>query len=115
MRASGMNLETVTEGEPPADALLALTSHRLLGESLTNALKHGDLDHPVTVAQDWRDGYHLTVRNRVRDGAAGTGTGNGIAGMTERASVAGGRLVSRPTGDEWVVDAYFPAAQEDSP
>lgn len=115
MRASGMNLENVTEGEPSPDALLALTSYRLLGESLTNALKHGDLDHPVTVVQDWRDGYHLTVRNRLRPGAAGTGTGNGIAGMTERASVAGGRLVSRGTGDEWVVDAYFPAAQEDSP
>ena len=41
-------------------------AQRLLAESLTNSLKHGDLAAPVEVDEDWRDGYRLVVRNRVR-------------------------------------------------
>ena len=54
-----------------ASGLLAVTAQRLLAESLTNALKHGDLSHPVEVEEDWRDGYRLVVRNRVRGRRAG--------------------------------------------
>ena len=61
-----MDVRLVEHGEPSASGLLAVTAQRLLAESLTNALKHGDLAHPVEVEEDWRDGYRLVVRNRVR-------------------------------------------------
>lgn len=108
MRASGMHLELTQDGEPSEDALLALTAYRLLGESLTNALKHGDLTHPVQVSQDWRDGYRLTVRNRIGSPGSALGTGTGIAGMNERAVVAGGLLHARRDGADWVVEAHIP-------
>ena len=43
MRASGMDVRLVEHGDPSASGLLAVTAQRLLAESLTNALKHGDL------------------------------------------------------------------------
>ncbi|MBD2760158.1 two-component sensor histidine kinase [Yimella sp. cx-573] len=110
MRASGMNLEVTSEGDMKDDTLLALTASRLLGESLTNALKHGDLAQPVVVEQDWREGYRLRVSNAIdRDRTDDAlGTGHGITGMLERADLAGGRLTARPWGATWVVEATIP-------
>lgn len=106
MRASGMTIEVAEQGTAPSSTLVALTTQRLLGEALTNALKYGDLDAPVRVVQDWRDGARLEVRNRVdrrRAPAEGRGTGHGLVGMSERAALAGGTLSAGPEGDEWVV------------
>ena len=66
MRASGMDVRLVEHGDPSASGALAVAAQRLLAESLTNALKHGDLGDSVEVEEDWRDGYRLVVRNRVR-------------------------------------------------
>ena len=111
MRASGMELHVVEHGEPSASPLLAVTAQRLLAESLTNALKHGDLDHPVEVEEDWRDGYGLAVRNRVRGSSApAPGTGHGLPGMRDRASSAGGTFEAGVDGSCWVVRAALPEA-----
>ena len=128
MRASGMELEVVEVGARDDSPLVALTAHRLFSESLTNALKHGDLDAPVRVEQDWTDGYRLTVTNRMRASRMGkdpdlgptsssghtssrpSGTGHGILGMAERTTVAGGTFSSRAEGDLWVVRAHVPAS-----
>ncbi|GGB86414.1 hypothetical protein N798_04215 [Knoellia flava TL1] len=109
MRASGMDLRMSETGPAEVSPLVALTAYRLLGESLTNALKHGDLTRPVEVNVDWTDGYRLRVTNTV--GATEPplpGGGHGIAGMTERALVAGGTLASARHGDRWVVEAHLP-------
>ncbi|KGN36777.1 histidine kinase [Knoellia subterranea KCTC 19937] len=117
MRASGMDLELVERGERDDSPLLALTAHRLLGESLTNALKHGDLDQPVRAEIDWTDGYRLTVTNHVsgvdlpdrdRSGRA-VPSGHGLVGMAERTTVAGGTFSAGREGDLWVVRAHVPA------
>ncbi|SDO74341.1 Signal transduction histidine kinase [Pedococcus dokdonensis] len=117
MRTSGMDLRVEEHGERDESPLVALTAHRLLAESLTNALKHGDLRAPVRVEQDWTDGYRLTVTNRLRDqppGSAGggaalpTGTGHGLVGMAERTTVAGGTFRAGPEGGSWVVRVQVP-------
>ena len=130
MRASGMDLQLRELGERDASPLLALTAHRLLGEALTNALKHGDLTAPVEVEQDWTDGYRLTVTNRLpgdhssaaraepraepradRYGAAqdeSRHSGHGLVGMAERTTVAGGTFHAGAQGGEWVVCAHVP-------
>lgn len=106
MQLTGMQIRHERTGDPSDSPMIALTTYRLLAEALTNALKHGDLRRPVTVAEDWTDGYQLHVANTV--GAQGDGTGHGIIGMTERATIAGGRLDARRVGAEWVVDAAIP-------
>lgn len=111
MRASGMDLRAAVHGSPDGSPGLVLAAQRLLGESLTNALKHGDLAHPVVVDEDWREGYRLEVRNRLRGSVrlSPTGTGHGLAGMRERTARGGGTLTAGPEGDDWVVTAELPA------
>lgn len=104
MRAAGMDLRLVRHGEPHPGG------RRLLGEALTNALKHGDLAHPVVVEEDWRDGYRLVVRNRVRGGAAAPGTGSGLTGLQERVARTGGSFSAGRDGTDWVLVAEVPPA-----
>lgn len=112
MRASGMEVELAESGTPDESPLLALTAHRLLAESLTNALKHGDLTRPVMVGIDWTDGYALTVRNGIptRSDAAKPPGGHGLVGMGERAAVAGGTFAAGPEDGDWVVRAHIPTS-----
>lgn len=109
MRLTGMDIQEQRTGRPPSSSLIALTAYRLLSEALTNALKHGDLRHPVRLEQDWAGGYRLHVVNTV--GTPGDGTGHGIIGMMERAAISGGHLESRRAGDKWIVDAVIPDPQ----
>ena len=108
MCASGMDVRVAEHGEPSGSGALAVAAQRLLAESLTNALKHGDLGHPVEVDEDWRDGYRLVVRNRVRGSAGGPGTGHGVAGMRERVDLAGGTFAAGAAGGTWTVSAALP-------
>jgi signal transduction histidine kinase len=122
MRSSGMDLRVRDLGTRDESPLLALTAHRLLGEALTNALKHGDLAAPVHVEQDWTDGYRLSVTNRVRadapGSAAGAGRGpgghgaggHGLTGMAERTTVVGGSFVAGERDGAWVLEAHVPRA-----
>ena len=107
LRASGMDLRVAEWGAPPASGALAVAAHRLLSESLTNALKHGDLAHPVEVEEDWRAGYRLVVRNRLHRSSA-AGTGHGVAGMRERVRLVGGRFQAGAEGDTWTLHAVLP-------
>lgn len=113
MRASGMDVEVSEVGSRDDSPLVALTSHRLLGESLTNALKHGDLSTPVQVEVDWTDGYRLSVTNHVSGSApADPSGGHGLVGMAERTHVAGGAFSAGREGDVWVVKVHIPAYAE---
>jgi signal transduction histidine kinase len=110
MRASGMDVRLVEHGDPTSSGALAVAAQRLLAESLTNALKHGDLAHPVDVEEDWRAGYRLVVRNRVRASSPGSGlgTGHGVEGMRDRVELAGGRFEAGRSDDTWTVRAELP-------
>jgi signal transduction histidine kinase len=110
MRASGMDVRLVEHGDPSASGALAVAAQRLLAESLTNALKHGDLGHPVEVEEDWRGGYRLVVRNRVRGSSSVPGTGHGVAGMRERVELAGGTFAAGASGETWTVAAVLPGS-----
>jgi signal transduction histidine kinase len=108
MRASGMDLQLERRGSAPT-GLLEMTGRQLLAEALTNVLKHGDLDRPVVVVEDWRDGFRLRVSNAVRASSPEDGQGHGLVGMAERASLVRGTLVAERRGEEWVVEARVPA------
>jgi signal transduction histidine kinase len=72
-------------------------AYRIVQEGLTNARKHArGAAVDVRLAGAPGDGLTIEVRNRLPVGAAVAadipGTGTGIVGLAERASLAGGRL-----------------------
>ena len=110
MRASGMDVRLERHGGPTPAGLLEMTTRRLLTESLTNALKHGDLSQPVEVAEDWSDGYRLRVTNAAA-ASNGDDPGHGLVGMAERIALAGGTLTAERQGDRWVLAAHVPGSR----
>ena len=88
-------------------------AYRIVQEGLTNARKHAH-GAAVEVSVDGAEGKGLTieVRNRLPVGVAATaipGTGTGIVGLAERASLAGGRLEhGRTSSGDWRLWAWLP-------
>jgi signal transduction histidine kinase len=112
MRASGMDLHFERHGHPAPSGLLTMATLRVMAESLTNALKHGDLTSPVHVSEDWRHGYRLRVANAVARPPAPDAerpvAGHGLLGMAERMTLVGGTLRAGRDGNEWVVEVDVP-------
>jgi len=114
VRAAGVALridvDPAPPGEPPAAIQLAV--FRILQEALTNALRHGEAG-PVAVSLAWRpDRVDIEVRNALRPrdrlAAPGPSVGHGLIGMTERASLVGGRLTAAAQAGDFVVAATLP-------
>ena len=112
MRAAGLSIDSsigTDEMSLGAGAYLAL--YRIAQESLTNALRHGNPNEPVTVAiSSDAAGVELTVRNSVVPGPpAAESSGHGVAGMKERAGLSGGTCTTTSDGSSWTVSAWLPA------
>jgi signal transduction histidine kinase len=116
LRASGLRVARETSGAPlPLGTAQQLAVYRIVQESLTNALRHADTAQEAVVRFDWTPyGLDLTVTSSLADEKAkpASGPAHGIAGMTERAVLVGGRLTAGPDGDRWVVRAWLPAWPE---
>jgi len=99
------------EGDPgrlPTTTQLAV--YRIVQESLTNAWKHGEPGSPVHASLVYRpDTVEITVVNRrADDGTRGPGTGHGLVGMRERATMTGGTMTAGPRGDDFTVAVRMP-------
>ncbi|MFA4841159.1 MAG: histidine kinase [Agrococcus sp.] len=89
--------------------LADIAAYRIVQESLTNALRHGGSDIEVTVGLTWTGpGLTLAVSSPIHDRTALRPAGRGIAGMHERARIAGGSLEIDTAGDRFVVSAHLP-------
>ncbi len=93
-------------------AAIGRTAYRIAQEGLTNARKHAPgAEVTVTVAGAPGEGLALSVRNPPPPGDVPDvpGSGQGLIGLTERASLAGGRLThgGGPDGS-FTVDAWLP-------
>ncbi|MEZ0070806.1 signal transduction histidine kinase [Planotetraspora sp. GP83] len=104
-RRAGMRVELRDQGVRLSEVPDAVgrAAYRIVQEGLTNARKHAP-GQPVTVLVSGTRGAELVVevRNPLHSGPAalaGTGAGAGLAGLAERASLAGGRLECRETAD----------------
>jgi len=114
-RAAGMHVRYDRRLPDPASvpAAVGRNTYRIVQEGLTNARKHAD-GAAVGVTVEGSEGEGLTVelRNPLPLGvgaAAIPGTGTGIVGLAERASLAGGRLEhGRTTTGEYRLWAWLP-------
>jgi signal transduction histidine kinase len=76
-------------------ASVGRTAYRIVQEGLTNARKHAPgAEVAVTVSGSPGEGVAVSVRNPAPEGDAPSvpGSGQGLIGLTERATLAGGRL-----------------------
>jgi signal transduction histidine kinase len=107
VRAAGQDVRLSTEGEPATDPGAGLAAYRIVQEALTNTMKHAGPQATATVrVRHDKDGVELEI---VDDGPpAKTGTGNGLAGMRERAAAYGGGVEAGPlAGGGWRVHAWL--------
>ncbi|WP_162260837.1 sensor histidine kinase [Nocardioides sp. Soil805] len=102
VRSSGHDVDLVDVGTPrPLPPELDAVAYRVLQEMLTNAIRHGRRDEPISVERQWHDELRLEVRNAVDETddetapmtAVGTAHGGrGLDGMGRRLASVGGRL-----------------------
>jgi signal transduction histidine kinase len=119
VRSSGHEVVSTVVGQPqPLPPELETVAYRVLQEMLTNAIKHGRRDSPVTVERHWEGELRIEVRNVVQAeepapaldvtqpirSIAGDDTahvpaaasdetpGQGVDGMRRRLEAVGGRL-----------------------
>lgn len=104
---AGMRVTLRDEVARDVPDTLGRTVYRIVQESMTNARRHASgstVDVHVRVA----DGLAVDVVNTVGDQGE-PGGGQGLAGLKERAALAGGRLTAgREPGGGWRVSAWLP-------
>ena len=93
----------------PADKALQLTMFRIAQEALTNVLRYAPTTPAVSVDVERHVGtVVLTVDNEAAPGTRPMhGSGKGLIGMRERASVYGGTVQAGPTPTGWRVRAVL--------
>lgn len=111
-RLTGLPTTFVVTGQPrplpPADGLAV---YRTVQEALTNSTKYAGAGAVAEVVLEWRpDALRVAITDRGGAGAAAglPSTGVGLAGLAERAALAGGRLDRGPTNDGWRVVLAMP-------
>jgi signal transduction histidine kinase len=113
-RLAGMKvaLDLRVAAPEAAPASTGRTAYRIAQEGLTNARKHAPgTEVTVTVAGGPGDGLIVEVHNPAPTGEVPRvpGSGQGLIGLTERASLAGGRLDHGTTGEGgFLVGAWLP-------
>jgi signal transduction histidine kinase len=111
--AAGIDVRVVTEGTPrPLPPSVDLAAFRIVQEALTNVTRHAG-QATATISLNYGED-DLTVQvdddGRGPGVANGSGGGNGIPGMRERAAALGGRLDAGPRpGGGFRVTASLPA------
>jgi signal transduction histidine kinase len=109
-RNAGLEVDLVVDGEPVTlEQGVGLAAYRIVQEGLTNVLKHGRGGATVTVSFD-QGGVSVEVLNQERRPTATGlgGSGRGLAGLRERASMFGGTFEAGPVGQGFRVASRLP-------
>ncbi|MFR9675688.1 sensor histidine kinase [Streptomyces sp. TR06-5] len=113
--SAGLRVTTRTTGTPaPLPSGTDLAAFRIVQEALTNVLRHSAARRARVTLQRGGDTLEVLVED---DGPASGGdtggSGNGLAGMRERAAVLGGTLEAGPrSGGGFRVRAVLPVGYE---
>lgn len=91
---------------------VGLAAYRIAQESLTNAAKHAPGSLARVTVRLAGGQLRLVVTNDIVSSGASLsplpGLGHGIAGMAQRATLAGGTFSAGPDGGCWRVEAVLP-------
>jgi signal transduction histidine kinase len=113
LRTAGLTIvRTDTGSAAPLGPGRQLAIYRIVQESLTNVLRHGDAAVAVMLGFTWLPtGVHLRIDSGLRNSAdtAAAPFGHGLDGMRERAVLAGGTFTARVAQDRFVVGLSLPA------
>ncbi len=110
VREAGLAATFEVDGAPRAvPASLDTTVYRIVQEALTNALRYAR-QAATLVRLSWEsDQLRLEILDDGPASAEGEGSGRGLVGMRERASLVGGRLEAGPRlGGGYAVRAWLP-------
>jgi signal transduction histidine kinase len=114
LRQTGMSISLDADVPSDLPARVDLFAYRIVQEALTNVLKHGGSDAAAQVRLEEADG-HLDIEVTDTGTATSTlpGSGQGIAGMKERAILLGGTFEAgpRPVGG-FLVRARLPIGDQ---
>lgn len=112
MAGAGLEVEHRLSGtRRPIGPAAELAVYRLVQESLTNALRHGDPRVPTRLTVIWRaDELEVLVENRVTPTSPPprAGSGHGLIGMRERLGSIGGEVEAGRDGATFRVRAIVP-------
>jgi signal transduction histidine kinase len=110
VRRSGLNVAVQVTGEPvPLPTGLGLSAYRIVQESLTNALKHGDRSSAQVRLNYGEDELEVEVIDGSTIVSGERNGGHGLVGMRERVAVYGGELEAGPReGGGYRVRARLP-------
>ena len=107
-RSGGVSVTATISGDPvPLPDGVDLSAYRIVQEALSNAMRHAPGSHVQLHVAYRPDSLALEVRNDAAPGAVpilvgggeGAGSGHGLVGMRERATMLGGSLDTGPTDD----------------
>lgn len=107
---AGVPVRVHQRGTAPPSPGAQLAVYRTVQEALTNVLKHADSPTEVSVELDFSDGCVVTVSDDGKQQSAGVehGSGRGLTGMVQRASIFGGASSARRESSMWVVRFTIP-------
>src|SRR5262245_4722754 len=112
VRAAGLPAELEIDGTPRLlPTSLDVTAYRIVQEALTNALRYARRARTLVHVVYDEDMLRLEILDEGPAGnaTASDGTGRGLVGMQERASIVGGRLEAGPRlGGGYAVRAWLP-------
>ena len=112
-RATGLDVAVLVDGPSrPLAPAVDQAAYRIVQESLTNAMLHGDRKADVSLSYG-DEALEIAVTNPVSEvgRASGSGGGHGLVGMRERAHLVGGTLDTARDDGVFRVRARLPYAQ----
>ncbi|MBL7261616.1 two-component sensor histidine kinase [Actinoplanes sp. LDG1-01] len=113
IRQTGLDVRVTTTGvRRPLPIAVDMAAYRIVQESLTNAVKHGGDAVTLEIAYG-PDDLSLTVSNPVGANPAqpADGSGSGLIGMRERASLLGGTFDAGAVDGDFRVRVGLPAGE----
>ena len=111
---AGLPVSLEVDGEPRSVAIsFGTTVYRIVQEALTNALRYADRAATL-VHLTWEvDQLRVEILDDGPPAAGSEGSGRGLSGMRERASLIGGRLEAGPRlGGGYAVRAWLPLPRD---
>ncbi|MGH2894083.1 MAG: sensor histidine kinase, partial [Solirubrobacteraceae bacterium] len=112
VQAAGVIVALDVDSAADVPAAVQSVAYRIVQEALTNVARHAQATHSAVVVRRVPGAISIEVSDdgAIRPGVdAGSGPGNGVRGMRERAAALGGTLEAGPDeGGGWRVHAWLP-------